>query len=89
VWRPSWLLTRAYVEPLSSTFVSIRTAVMYGSPSMTGCEDVCCTKKCWSISTSPIFTRTFGQAPWSSSVALVAARIFHLCLVLIGYLHFL
>ena len=42
----SWLFTRVYVEPFSNTFISIRAAVMYGSPSITGCEDVSYTKKC-------------------------------------------
>ena len=60
---PSWLFTLAYDDLLSNTFVSIQAAVMYGSPRMIGWEDVSCTKKCYSISTSPTFTLIFGQSP--------------------------
>ena len=70
-----------YAEPLSNTFVSMRAAVMYGSPRITGLEDFSCTKKCCSTSTSPILTRTFGHALCKFSVARVATHIFHPCLV--------
>ena len=70
-----WFRIPGKAALLSRTFVPILEAVMKVWLRNMGCQISSGTKKFWSISTSPIFTTTFGHAAKSSSMARVRHRV--------------